>query len=334
MHDRFYVEDPETGEEILIDPAELDEGVLPEFKPIGGFCYQAEDFLKLKLPKAPFYIQDWLPKHGKLVMYAPAKHGKSYLATQLARVIGAGDEFLGKTTEQGVVLYIQSELGHRILQDRMLSTGKDYENVVVGTIFSLKIDSDGGKETLLRAIESIKPNVIILDPLYKMINGDENDTQEMRQTIDTLDELLDAGAEQDMSLVVIHHTGKDITRGGRGSSVIEDWADSYVEMRKISKDGEPLTIRLTPKALRHAELPPKPIEAILDNFEFTACGETETCYDRVQNYFLTHPDKEITSGELYLLNPASRTPVNESLKTLMSKSLVVKLRRGVYQLDR
>mgnify|MGYP001616496682 CR=1 FL=1 len=96
------------GEKELLPYDEIDPEVLPGFfKPIGGFCFRAEDFMHMPLIAAPFYLAGWLPKSGRLEIYAPAKAGKTYLATQLARCLGSGEPFLGMPTQQSRVLFIQ-----------------------------------------------------------------------------------------------------------------------------------------------------------------------------------------------------------------------------------
>jgi RecA-family ATPase len=282
-----------------------------------------------KLPEVPFYVKDWLPKRGKSMLYGPRKTGKSYLCLQLARCIGSGEDFLGLPTRQGKVLYVQFELGEEILQHRMREeTKKDYADVFVGTDFSMKLDKEVGKQRLWRALEAVEPDVLILDPKIKMISGDENVAHDMQVVCDYLDGLIEAFH---CSIFVMDHSGKDITKGGRGSNVWEGWVDSYLEMKRTSKRGEQLKVKITPMALRHASLPPNPIEAELgDDFEFHLIGETMTVKKQVLE-FIQKAKREVEPAHIFAKRIGSNTSVYKALKQLVEEDLVEKTGRGAYR---
>ncbi|MHA2063767.1 MAG: AAA family ATPase, partial [Candidatus Thorarchaeota archaeon] len=152
----------EDGDEEFLSYDEIDEEALPQlWKPLGGFCYLVEEFLKIDMKQTPFYIHGWLPKRGRLIIYAPAKAGKSFFAAQLARSISSGEPLLGMDTSRGRVLLIQFELGEELLQSRLLSTGKSYDDIYVGTSFHIKLDTKDGQEVIWRAMEAVRPNVVI-----------------------------------------------------------------------------------------------------------------------------------------------------------------------------
>jgi len=314
----------EDGEQEYVLIKDLD--VKPQWKPIGGFCYYAPHFLGLNLPPAPFYIKDWLPKLGRLELFAPAKAGKSFLSLQLAHSIGQGLPFLNLETEQGKVLVLQFELGHEVLQYRMRLTGKDYKNVYVGTTFAMKLDTQAGQDQILRAMEDIKPDVLILDPWYKLLKGDENEAQDVEKITDFLDTKIIQLHR--CSIVVVHHSGKDRSRGGRGSSVLEGWVDSYIAMQKTSKNGEPLKIKLTPLMLRHAALPPEPIEAVMgSDFEFHMVEEKQALRDRLAEY-LAHKDVAVGATKLATEGIGSREAIQRELGKMVEEGQVSKAGGG------
>ena len=319
--------DNDTGETRLISYDELDDEVLGKlWKPVGGFCYQASDFMNLRLTEAPFYIKGWLPKHGKAEIYAPPKTGKSFLCLQIADCIGSGQPILGMEVTQGVVLYLQFELGEEIMQQRLVNTKADYPNVYVGTDFAIKLDTRAGKERLNKAMAAVEPDVLILDPLYKVISGDENDVKDVRLVLDYLDETIEAF---NCSILLMHHPGKDIARGGRGSSVIDDWVDSCIEMRKLSRNGEKLHIKLTPKLLRHSELPPEPIEAEMQDFVFQPYEGMSSVKRAVLDYLLGS-SLPVSPKNLLDAGIGSQKSVYDALKSLTEGDLAEKIGRGEY----
>lgn len=326
----FWGLDPDTGKDIFIRYEDLEEDTRDLFiKPIGGFIFPANLFIMKKLPDVPFYVKDWLPKRGKSLLYAPPKAGKSYLCLQLARCIGSEESFLGIPTTKGKVLYIQFELGEEILQHRMKEdTKKDYANVFVGTTFSLKLDSKAGQEQLVRAMEAVEPNVLILDPWYKAILGDENESSDVRKILDFLDTVIEGF---NCSILVIHHAGKDLKKRGRGSSVLEDWVDSYLQMQRVAKEGERLKVKIKPIFLRHAQLPPNPIEAELgEDFEFHIVGAAQTVKEQVEA-FIKVAKEPVNPAQMFARNIGSNTSVYEALKVLVSEGKVIKEKWGTYR---
>jgi RecA-family ATPase len=296
MSQEIWLIDPISGEEICVPYSELEYDVKQQLfaKPLGGFIFPAGVFVKKPLPQAPFYVKDWLPKRGKALLYAPAKSGKSTICLQIANCIGSGEPFFGQATTKGKVLYIQLELGEEVLQKRMMQTGQEYENVWVGTTFTMKLDTPplrgpngtelrGGQKLLVDAMEAVQPNVLIIDPWYKAITGDENESHDVMPILDFLDSVIEGF---NCSILLIHHAGKDISKRGRGSSVLEDWVDSYLQLKKISKDPEQLKVQLKPIFLRHAASE-EPIEAVLtDKLEFEVLGAEKTVKQQVAEFVL------------------------------------------------
>lgn len=279
MVDRIAIAD-EKGNISMVSYDELDPEFAGEFcKPVGAFTYDMSSFMRLPLADVPFYIDGWLPKMGKAEIFGPAKVGKSMLAVQAARCIGLGEPFLGMKTEQGRVLYMQFELGPKILQDRLRKTGASYENVYVGTSFSMMVDEEPGQKMLRAEIEAVTPNVLILDPLYKCMAGDENEGMDMKAVCNFLDTLIE---DYSLSILLMHHTGKDTSRGGRGSSVLEGWVDSYIYMQGVETEKGVVRANLKPKRLRHAPTPDDPLPLVLgSNFEFDIGEKVVPVFDKV-----------------------------------------------------
>ena len=327
----LWVTDPETGAEFPVHYSDLEADVAEKLfaKPLGGFIFPANVFTLRRLPDVPFYVEGWLPKRGKAMLFAPPKSGKSYTCLQLARCLGVGESFLGMATTKAKSLYVQFELGEEILQYRMkYETKKDYANVYIGTSFSMKLDSNSGQEQLWTALEAVEPDVLILDPFYKAILGDENENHEVAKILDFLDKVIEGF---NCSVFIIHHSGKDLSRRGRGGSVFEDWVDSYIQMQRTSKAGEQLAIKIKPIFLRHAPLPKEPIEAVLgEDFEFHLTVATSTVKEQVGE-FIKAWNKEVSPKDLFEAEIGSNTSVYKALGQLVEEGKVEKLRQGRYR---
>ena len=335
MTDFIWLED-ENGEQHRISYDELDTDLWPQlWKPTGKFSYAAGSFLRLPLPEVPYYVKDWLPKQGKAEIYGQAKVGKSFLCLQLARCIAAGEPFLGVPTEQGRVLYLQFELGVGALQDRMIRTKQVYDDVYVGTTFSMQLDKLAGQQMLLAELDAVEPSVLILDPWYKILSGDENEAQDTEVITNFLDEVIEGYG---LSVVILHHMGKDPKRGGRGSSVLEGWVDSYIELRTASRQGEVdeqgrkiHRVKLMPKLLRHAATPPEPLNLVLDNdgLEFHVGEKPLTVKDRLFQFLVKA--KSARMQDAIDAGIGSRKAIYDARKQLLAKNLIEDLGDGKYK---
>jgi len=330
----LFIVDPATEEERFVYYDELEDETVQAFiKPIGGFIFPANLFNLKKLPSVPFYIKNWMPKRGKCLLYAPAKSGKSYLCLQLARCVGSGESFLELPTTKGSVMYVQFELGEEILQRRMKEeTKKDYDNVFVGTAFDLKLDTQDGKDRLWKALEAIKPNVLILDPKIRMIVGDEDKSVEMVPVTNFLDKVIE---KFNCSIFITDHSGKDESKRGRGSSIWEDWVDSYIRMKRKSNKGETLRVEIMPIFFRHAPLPSEPIIAELgEDFEFHVVGSALTIKEQVAEFLKATPNW-MAPKDIFEQGIGNNTSVYDALNNpktgLIAEGKVEKEGRGRYR---
>jgi len=341
MKEGYWLWDEDEQDYILVPYEELDPDVLEKLKTkpaIGGFVYQAEDFLHLPLVPAPFYVGNgWLPRQGKTLIFAPAKSGKSYLAIQLARCIGSGEDFLGLSTTQAVVLYLQFEMGMEILQGRMRDTKQNYDNVFVGTTFAMKLDKKEGQDVMWRAVEAVnrlrapeQGMVVILDPKIKLVSGDENTSHDTSIITDYLDKVIEAF---DCSIVIFDHTGWN-TQHNRGSSSLEGWVDANISIKKVSKKGEPLRVRVTPQVMRHAQAPPDGILAELgETFEFETVEAVDefapTIYEKILEYI--KKERIVYAKEIEKQKFGSRSQVSRALNQLLEAGMIARTARGIYE---
>lgn len=336
MSDGIWVIDPDTNKPTLLPYDSIDPEVMPSILvPTGGFCYPADQFLMLPLPKVPFYIEPWLPKQGKALFYAPAKSGKSFLAVQMARCIGTGSPFLGMPTNKGRVLYLQFELGTPTLQGRMRDTKQSYDNVYVGTSFSLKLDTKAGQKMMQNALAVIQPDVVMLDPLYKILNGEENESHDVLCALNFLDSLIEDYA---CSILLIHHAGKDVEAGSRGSSVLNDWPDSIIRLKRTSKIGEvPLRANLKPTHLRHASGDAEALPIVLENFEFSvdAGKAKDTIESKVFQFMKSHDlGAGIRPKQILDAGIGCNRTVHEALSNLVKAGSAEQASRGLYRVNR
>jgi RecA/RadA recombinase len=192
-------------------------------------------------PGAGSLVEGILSQSSMAVVYGPSGVGKSFLALDMALTIASGlGSWHGHRTESGSVVYIAGE-GSEGVQKRIrawqLANG---------------VQSDACEGLLLRkwavdflerraieelateiAIRSDSVKLIVIDTLARCFGpGDENAARDMNLFVQHLDFLRQkTGA----TVLPLHHTGKEVTRGARGSTALHAAADTMLELQSSGK---------------------------------------------------------------------------------------------------
>ena len=198
-----------------------------------------------------------------LLLIGPPKSKKTFLTMNLALSIASGSDFSGfKVPKPKKVLYLLAEGGYYATRDRLKKMAKDKnQNLFVGFPNYLPVNTEDGYHFLYSLVKEVNPDVLILDPLIKFHDVDENSASQMS---DVLGKIRTMMAELKLSVILVHHTGKVASRGGRGSSVIVGDYDSCIEICKSDKGNVSLKFDM-----RHVETPPtKKIRFNPDTFWF------------------------------------------------------------------
>lgn len=203
-----------------------------------------------------------LYKGTKAIFYGKYKSLKSMLVQNLGICLTRGEQWLGfRVPENGVsVLYLQLEIPHALLRRRYLrmthGCGDSRQRYWIWTEHFLKLDSSAGYEELRKQIRDLEPQVLIIDPIYKVISGDIKEQSNIQPLLDNLDRLIE---EFGISIILVGHTKKSALGDGKGkeewgsddligSSIFSAWADSIVKIER--GDGY---LRLKFDVIRHAE---------------------------------------------------------------------------------
>lgn len=183
-----------------------EETVLPQIVNFGN--------LYGHLPEVkPVLIEGILRQGHKMIISSGSKAGKSYLLINLAIKIAEGWSWLGFKCTQGKVLYINMEIDEASILNRFDS---EYKALKLDTISNRKnIDIwtlRGYSMPLSKLVEHIGDDVkkagysaIIIDPLYKVMQGDENNNSDIAQMVTGFDKLAN---ETGASIIYAHHYSK------------------------------------------------------------------------------------------------------------------------------
>jgi RecA-family ATPase len=169
--------------------------------------------------------------------------GKSFLALDWALSVAAQQNWMGQNIRQGGVVYIYAEgangLKKRIRAWKMTHAGDPEKFRVVPQ--PLEVVNGENRQMLFDAVRKsrIKPSLLVIDTLARCFGGgDENATSDMSQFVAALDAI--RSQYPDVTVLVVHHSGKDATKGDRGSTALRAAADTVM---RLDHHGDVLTLK-------------------------------------------------------------------------------------------
>jgi len=222
-----------------------------------AFGYTMVGDMVTHLKPIDWLIKGYLEADSLGLIYGPPKCGKSFLAIDWACSIATGTPWNGHKVQQGSVFYLAGE-GHNGLSRRFASwqiaKGVSLKGapIAVSNKAAPMVD-EASAMAVMRSIEHLakahgEPAVIIIDTLARNFGADENSTQDMNTFVKHLDEIK---SRWKAHVLVVHHTGKDKSRGARGSVALTGAIDAGYS---IGRD-ELGIVSLEPTEMKDAELP-------------------------------------------------------------------------------
>ena len=207
---------------------------------------------------APELIKGVLRQGHKMLIAGPSKAGKSFALIEMSIAIAEGKKWLGWDCTQGRVLYVNLELDrpsalHRF-RDVYQAMGLPPQNISNIDIWNLRgktVPMDKLAPKLIR--RALKKNYIavIIDPIYKVLTGDENSADQMAHFTNQFDKV---ATELGSSVIYCHHHSKG-SQGGKksmdrasGSGVFARDPDALIDLVELEVSEELLTQRLNQAA--------------------------------------------------------------------------------------
>lgn len=192
---------------------------------------------------APPLIEGVLRRGHKMLVAGPSKAGKSFLLIALCVAVAEGREWLGWRCERGRVLYVNLELDrasclHRF-HDVYRALGAPPAHMADIAVWNLRGRSkpmDQLAPSLIRRAQKTRPALVVIDPIYKVITGDENSADQMAAFCNQFDKVADSLG---CSVVYCHHHSKGLQGQKRsmdrasGSGVFARDPDALLDMIEL-----------------------------------------------------------------------------------------------------
>ncbi|EGQ8942392.1 Cro/Cl family transcriptional regulator [Vibrio parahaemolyticus] len=192
-------------------------------------------------------IQQWLvksmfPKHSFGVIYGKSGSRKSFIAIDISCSIATGSKWQNRNTQAGAVVYVASEgqigMSRRVRAWEIVNNKNVEHLYILGQ--SVLMSDELTRNDLIDSINKIeiendvKVELIVLDTLARNFEGDENSSDAMGKFIRGCDFVKEV---TDSSILCIHHSGKDTSKGGRGSSALVGACDVEFQVTHDTKTG-------------------------------------------------------------------------------------------------
>ena len=148
-----------------------------------------------KLPElSPPLIEGVLRQGHKLLLAGPSKAGKSFALLELCVSIAEGRPWMGFGCAQGRVLYVNLELDRASCLNRLRDVYKALDvapanagKIDVWNLRGSAVPMDKLAPKLIRRAQKKNYIAIIIDPIYKVITGDENSADQMAKFCNQFD---------------------------------------------------------------------------------------------------------------------------------------------------
>lgn len=246
QHKQFLI-DTNIGKESWAEWQEWIEGVnddLPEPESMASVWDHLPEL-------SPPLIQNVLRMGHKLLLAGPSKAGKSFALIELCIAIAEGRKWLEWPCKKGKVLYVNLKLDrasclHRF-KDVYQALNLKPENLANIDIWNLRgksVPMDKLAPKLIRRAAKKDYIAVVIDPIYKVITGDENSADQMATFCNQFDKIC---TELGTAVIYCHHHSKGSQGGKRamdrasGSGVFARDPDALLDLIELELNDNILT---------------------------------------------------------------------------------------------
>ena len=235
------------GRKSWIDWLDFAEGINDELPQL--VCLQDQLATPPILPEE--LIKGVLRCGHKMLISGSSKAGKSFLLMELCVALAEGTQWLGFSCKKSKVLYVNLEIDpssciHRFksIYDALKITPKNSGDIQIWNLRGHAVPLDKLVPKLIRRIKNQGFNAVIIDPIYKVITGDENNASEMGAFCNQFDKIC---TETGCSTIYCHHHSKGSQGAKRamdrasGSGVFARDPDAQLDMIQLETSEEFIT---------------------------------------------------------------------------------------------
>lgn len=244
-HKQFLI-DTNIGKESYQEWFDWLQETADDLPPFVNFAAALEEGLP---PLAPELFEGLLRQGHKMLISGPSKAGKSFALIEMCIAIAEGGSWFSfPCKKQGKVLYVNLEIDEASCLDRFDKVyqaldiePKHADNIQIWNLRGASIPLEKLVPKLIRRIRKDEIVALVIDPIYKVIVGDENSAGDMAKFCNQFDKICKTLG---CSCIYCHHHSKGAQGNKRaqdrasGSGVFARDPDALLDMTPIMVDDE------------------------------------------------------------------------------------------------
>ena len=192
---------------------------------------------------APELIKGVLRQGHKMLIAGPSKAGKSFALINMSISIAEGYPWFGWECAKGKVLYVNLELDRASCLHRFKDVYQalgiqplNLKNIDIWNLRGKTVPMDKLAPKLIRRAHNKGYIAVIIDPIYKVLTGDENSADQMAHFTNQFDKV---ATELGSSVIYCHHHSKGAQGGKKsmdrasGSGVFARDPDALIDLVEL-----------------------------------------------------------------------------------------------------
>ena len=188
----------------------------------------------MSMPPNEWLVEGQIPEKSVSAIYGPSGSGKTFLALDMMLSVAHDRAWQGNYVREGAVVYIAGE-GVSGLRKRLHAWHTHHQVNPNAPFFvigqAVILNSTQAIDDLIQTIDQVRGGqqvqAVVFDTLARCFGGDENDASAMGEAIQAMDLIK---RYFDCAVVAVHHTGKSVDKGLRGSSALLGALDSSLQV--------------------------------------------------------------------------------------------------------
>lgn len=223
------------------------------------------EYLAIPHKNTHWLIQDLLLAGSFNVLWGPPKSGKTLLTLGVSIALASGTPWMGHViTQPYKVLFLEFDISQNVLCEmftNLLSVGKlpDLPNIFIPhaddfrNLYPIDIRYADKFHIFSRMVETVKPDIVIIDCLAETADINENEQLHMKQVVSKLKQLTVFHPTAPCACLLIHHTIKfdyndsqhpvpSPLRAGRGNGYLGGAIDMLWFQHRLTSDSDPAAV--------------------------------------------------------------------------------------------
>lgn len=288
---------------------------------------KAYDLLSQPKPDYEYVVEDILLTGGLGLMSSQPKVGKTTLLRHLCFAVAMGEDFLGKRTRKGPVIFLA-------LEEHIYQMQKEFDKLGLSDDTELYVHAGPAPadavEKLVPLIEKHNPILIVIDTMHKLVKfKDGNQYTEVNLA---LEPVLSLARKYNCSILLTHHLNKSTESNDNGRKILGSTAiqGAFDTLIYIERDGQKRTMEVEYRYQPANPIPRSIVQLNQETARLSIIGESEFKEENLDSLVLNllKDHKSLKQEEIIKRLERQKILVLKALDRLVAEGLLEKSGNG------